>query len=305
MRGYIICVICVICGYSLSAAPREAKLRLLLMADLAAVAEEDGVEDLARLASAVKACQEEGDVVVALLGGYWPGEWEDGPSPDNMARFLAGLPVGVAVLGEAELAVAPVALKPFMKKIGAGVVTSNIIDGNGNSFFYPYRVLRSSGVKITFMGVSPTDQERYHNFKLRDSTSTVRGYRNVLSRIRGGVGLTVTLARLTGHKADRLSTDVPGVDLVVCADGNSINALRDNQREEGKTGKRLVLSLGGEKPTLVELELSVKRFDPRDWDIVDYEWREVNWREVKIDKEALEILRGEAVEVTPVSQPQN
>jgi 2',3'-cyclic-nucleotide 2'-phosphodiesterase (5'-nucleotidase family) len=286
-------VVCLGCAVPLVAAPVKATFRLLLFSDLVALAEDGKLEDLARLATAIKERQAAAESVLVLTGGYWPGAWEDGPTPEAMANFLTYLSSSIAVLGESELTADLAGLKPFLKRAGVRVVTSNMIDSNGNSFFYPYRVMRSNEVKVTFMGVSPRDKEQYHHFTLRDPTSTVRGYCNVLGRLRGGIGFTVALAHLSAHQADRLSADVPGVDLVVCADGNSINAVRDNAREPGKTGRRLVLALGGDKPGLVEIELAVRRFDPKDWDITDYSWQEVEWRKEKVDQEALKILRGE------------
>ncbi len=287
----LICVICAICGLDLRAAPRQASLAILFVTDLAILAKEGGEKDLARLAGAISSRRQAGELVLGLMGNYWPSA-EQGLAPEVVASYLKYIAPQVAVIGEPELGVAPAELKRFLKQAGLAGLTSNIIDRDGCAFRNQYFVLRTSGVKTTLLGVSPTARGKYHSYTLRDPTSTVRGYRNVLSRMRGGVGLTVTLACLPLSRVDRLSADVPAVDLVVSADGNSINAVRDNSRQEGETGRRLVLALGGEGPLLVEIKLSVKRFDPRDWDIIDYELVEIPWRQGKIDEEALAILCG-------------
>ena len=298
IKATVICVICVVCGVKLSAAPRQAKLVLLLVADLSSLARPGGEEDLARLSAAVKSERDKGELVLGLVGNFSPPAQGEGEAMDAalFSAYLKHLAPRVAVLGDTELEIPAAVIKGFLKSSGLVGLTSNIIDSDGCAFRNQYYVIRTSGVKATFLGVSPTEKGKYHGYALRDPTSTVRGYRNVLSRMRGGIGLTVALACLPSHRAKRLSADVPAVDLVVSADGNSVNAFSDNEREEEETGRRLVLSLGGRAPQMVKLELKVRRFDPRDWDITGHDWQEISWWEEGLDKEALSILRGEVVE---------
>lgn len=132
-----------------------------------------------------------------------------------MADCLKTLQLDAWTPGELELRWGRSEMRRLARRLGAPIVSANLVDGAGRRLFPDHLIFERRGIRIGVTGVTDSSLQVVVASPGVSYLDMFMSLRSVLAELRGRVDCVVVLAHVGPGKARQLAEEIPGIDMVI------------------------------------------------------------------------------------------
>lgn len=132
-----------------------------------------------------------------------------------MADCLKTLQLDAWTPGELELRWGRSEMRRLARRLGAPIVSANLVDSAGRRLFPDHLIFERRGIRIGVTGVTDSSLQVVVASPGVSYLDMFMSLRSVLAELRGRVDCVVVLAHVGPGKARQLAEEIPGIDMVI------------------------------------------------------------------------------------------